>query len=196
MTNRPHFTHIHPPPPGIFNKKPIPPPPTPGASDCPFPLPEQKKKTNPKRPPSIQPQTPQPLHLNPAFTSSTATISAAYHPHTPQPPLPPLPQPTIILRVPKPGRFKPGCLQFLRSFALFCRLAFALFCAVLCIFACFCVRPCLEQLRLGTADSKKGSTSTPFLVVFVRFRSFSAQDFSQFQSVLVNLVSFSLFQLF
>ena len=67
---------------------------------------------------------------------------------------------------------KPGRLQFLRgsvllySFALFCLrlrsfalLCFeirsffvALICALLCAFACFCVRPRLERPRLGTAD--------------------------------------------
>ena len=55
------------------------------------------------------------------------------------------------LRVPKPGCYKPGCLQrlrgcaLLRSFALFCGLAFALFCAqlLLCSFAlnCMFLRP-------------------------------------------------------
>ena len=37
---------------------------------------------------------------------------------------------------------------------LFCGLAFALFCAHLCAFACFCVRPRLERPRLGTEDLK------------------------------------------
>ena len=37
---------------------------------------------------------------------------------------------------------------FLRSFALFCGLAFALFCS----FASFCVRPSLERPHLGISD--------------------------------------------
>ena len=64
---------------------------------------------------------------------------------------------TLTSGVPKPDCFKPGRLQFLRrsallrSFAPFCALAFALFCAQLRVFACFCVRPCLERPCLGTA---------------------------------------------
>ena len=71
--------------------------------------------------------------------------------------------------VPKPGCFKPGCLQLLcrsallRPFALLCALLrpFALFCALLRLhsfcallraFACFCDRPRSERLRLATAD--------------------------------------------
>ena len=75
---------------------------------------------------------------------------------------------SIWLGVPKPGCFKPGCLQFLRGSALLCSFApfcarlrsfadlrlcaFALICALLRAFACFCVRPRLERPRLGTAD--------------------------------------------
>ena len=59
------------------------------------------------------------------------------------------------LEVPKPGCFQPGCLRFLRrsallrsfvpscallrSFALLCGPAFALFCAHLCLFALICL---------------------------------------------------------
>ena len=67
---------------------------------------------------------------------------------------------------PEPGCFKPGYLQVLtqkRSFALFCTLlrpfallrSFALFCARLrsfAEFACYCVWPRLERLRLGTSE--------------------------------------------
>ena len=55
----------------------------------------------------------------------------------------------LLLGVPKPGRFKPGCLQFLRGsalfalflrpFALICGLAFVLICAHLRSFAHICV---------------------------------------------------------
>ena len=41
---------------------------------------------------------------------------------------------------------------FFRLFALFHRLAFALICALLRAFACFCIRPRLERPRLGTAE--------------------------------------------
>ena len=64
----------------------------------------------------------------------------------------------VMLGVPKPGCFKPGCLQFLhgsallRSFAPFCALLRSCVCALLRSFACFCVRPRLERQRLGTAD--------------------------------------------
>ena len=73
--------------------------------------------------------------------------------------------------VPKPGYFKPGCLQFLRAsallhvvapflrpFAFFCELVFAFFaliCALLRAFACFCVRLRLERPLLGTAETYK-----------------------------------------
>ena len=53
----------------------------------------------------------------------------------------------------KPGCFKPGCLQFLRGSAL-CALLRTCICAHLCSFACFCVRPRLEGLRLGTAENQ------------------------------------------
>ena len=42
----------------------------------------------------------------------------------------------------------------LSSFALFCGLAFAIICTYLrSSFACFCVRPRLERLRLGTPEA-------------------------------------------
>ena len=41
----------------------------------------------------------------------------------------------VFVGVPKPGCFKPGCLQMLRSLALFCGLAFA-------FFAFFCTHLC------------------------------------------------------
>ena len=56
------------------------------------------------------------------------------------------------LGVPKPGCFKPGCLQFLcfcallRSFAPFCGLALALFCGL--AFALFCA-----HLRVSVSNS-------------------------------------------
>ena len=46
-----------------------------------------------------------------------------------------------------------------RPFALFCGLAFAIFCAHLRSFASFCVRPHLEHPRLGTADPRETHTS-------------------------------------
>ena len=59
--------------------------------------------------------------------------------------------PKHVFGVPKPHCSKPGCLQFYarRSFALFCKLAFALFSGHLRSFACSCVRPRLERPRLG-----------------------------------------------
>ena len=75
-----------------------------------------------------------------------------------------LPSGPSQLGVPKPGCFKPGCLQFLhgsallRPFALLCAFCallrpFALLCALLRAFTCFCVRPRLERPRLGTSDT-------------------------------------------
>ena len=87
----------------------------------------------------------------------------------------------FCLGVPKPGCFKPGCLQFLCGSALkcssvlFCSLlcsladlrlrSFALICTLLCAFACFCVQQRLERPRLGSADSfcPRMSTSMPAL---------------------------------
>ena len=53
------------------------------------------------------------------------------------------------LGVPKPGCFKPGCLQFLRGSALL--RPFGLFCALLRPFALFCalLRTCVCALLLG-----------------------------------------------
>ena len=54
------------------------------------------------------------------------------------------------LAAPKPGCFTPCGLQFLRGnallrpFALFCALLRTCICVILCIFACFCIRPQLE----------------------------------------------------
>ena len=71
-----------------------------------------------------------------------------------------------FLRAPKPGCFKPSCLQFLRrsallwSFAPFSALFallrlryFALIFALLCSFACFCVRLRSECPRLGISET-------------------------------------------
>ena len=82
----------------------------------------------------------------------------------------------LLQGVPRPGCFKPGCLQFLRGSALsrssapFCALSrsfanlrlrsfadlrlrsFAHIRALLRSFVWFCERPRLERLRLGTAD--------------------------------------------
>ena len=66
----------------------------------------------------------------------------------------------FALGVPKPGCFKPGCLQFLRGSALLRSFAdlrlrsLALICYLSRAFACFCVRPRLERPHLGTADCK------------------------------------------
>ena len=63
-----------------------------------------------------------------------------------------------FLGVPKPGCFKPGCLQILRKDALLRSFAdlrlrsFAVICALLRAFACFCVRLHLERPPLGTAE--------------------------------------------
>ena len=87
---------------------------------------------------------------------------------------------TFFLGVPKPGCFKPGCIQFLcgsaqslfcallRSFALFCGLAFTLFFAKFAFFSAHLRVSAsdslrLERPRLGTADldSLGGGAGTP-----------------------------------
>ena len=72
----------------------------------------------------------------------------------------------VTLGVPKPGCFKPGCLQFLcgnvllRPFAFFCALLRTRVGALLCAlnFACLCVRPRLGRPRLGTAFSTESDS--------------------------------------
>ena len=58
------------------------------------------------------------------------------------------------------GCFKTGCLQYSRSFALFCSLlrSFALFCAHLrsfALIACFCIQPRLERPHLETPEGRR-----------------------------------------
>ena len=48
------------------------------------------------------------------------------------------------LVVPKPGCFKPGCLQILRPFALICALLRTCVCALLRSFALFCAPLCVS----------------------------------------------------
>ena len=74
-------------------------------------------------------------------------------------------RPPNFLGVPKPGCFKPGCLQFLRrsallrSFADLCSRSLALICALLRAFACFCVRQHLEQPRVWELQNYKSEKS-------------------------------------